>query len=642
MTNYFNVGGIMGEKLLSLGVFTLIFVFFMTVFPAFGQTEDKDRANIDEKYKWNLADIYPSVEAWQQDKEKLVERFKKISEFKGQLSLSGSKLKKALETIYQIQKEFTKAYIYAARLSDQDTRESNPQRMKQEMQQLETEFLKVSAYIDPEILSIPQEQMDSMFKEEPGLETFRQVIGEIQRSRDHILSEEQEMIIAEAGRMSGTAQSIFSIFYNADLPYPTISLSDGREVRLDPAGYAGNRANPNREDRIKVFNEFFGTLTNFQRTFGTQLYGEIKKNVFYKNVRKYESCLQSALDGNNIPTSVYHKLIENTNKNLATFHRYLRLRKRMLGVDELHYYDMYPSLVKEVNLAYTYEEAGEIIKKSLEVLGSEYVATVDRAIKERWIDVYPNTGKRSGAYSSGGAYDVHPYILMNYNDQYNDMSTLTHELGHTMHSYFSNKQQQFHNADYPIFLAEVASTGNEAILIDHMLKTIDDKEEQLALLGNYLDGFKGTLFRQTQFAEFELKIHELTEKGEALTGDKFSEIYLDILKKYYGHEEGVMVIDDQFAIEWAYIPHFYLNFYVFQYSTSFMAAQALAEKMLSGDSGMVDKYLDFLSSGGSDYAIPTLKKVGIDMTTDEPFTLAMKKMNKVMDDMEKILTDLGR
>jgi oligoendopeptidase F len=222
------------------------------------------------------------------------------------------------------------------------------------------------------------------------------------------------------------------------------------------------------------------------------------------------------------------------------------------------------------------------------------------------------------------------------------MSTLTHELGHTMHSYFSNKNQPYHNADYPIFLAEVASTSNEAILIDHMLKTIDDKEEQLALLGNYLDGFKGTLFRQTQFAEFELKIHELTEKGEALTGDKFSEIYLDILKKYYGHEKGIMVIDDQFAIEWAYIPHFYLNFYVFQYSTSFMAAQALAEKMLSGDSGMVDKYLDFLSSGGSDYAIPTLKKVGIDMTTDEPFTLAMKKMNKVMDDMEKILTDLGR
>jgi oligoendopeptidase F len=632
----------MGSNLLRFGSFVIIFTFMLNVISSFGQGDDKDRANIDEKYKWNLEDIYPSEEAWQKDKDRLKERLKKVGDFKGQLSVSGTKLKEALEILYQIRKEYDKASSYTSMLSHQDTRKSGPQGMNQEMQQLGTEFSKMAAYVNPEILSISQEKMDRFFKEEPGLETYRQIIDDIQRSRDHILSEDQEAIIAEAGRMRGTAQATYRILSNADLPYPTVTLSDGKEVRLDAAGYAGNRANPNREDRIKIFNEFFGTLANYKRTFGTQLFGEINKNLFYKNARNYESCLESALDRNNIPTSVYHKLIENTNKNLATFHRYLRLRKQMLGVDELHYYDMYPSMVKTVDLTYTYEEAGDIIKKSLEVLGSEYVATVNRAIKERWIDVYPNTGKRSGAYSNGGVYDVHPYILMNYNGQYDDMTTLTHELGHTMHSYFSNKQQPFHNADNPIFLAEVASTANEAILIDHILKKIDDKEERLALLGNYLDGFKGTFFRQAQFAEFELKIHELTEKGEALTGDKFSEIYLEILKKYYGHNEDVMVIDDQFAIEWAYIPHFYLNFYVFQYSTSFMAAQALAEKMLSGDSGMIDKYLDFLSSGGSEYAIPTLKKVGIDMTSDEPFTLAMKKMNKVMDDMEKILTELGR
>jgi len=508
----------MSNNLLRFGAFMVILFFLMNVFPAFAQTDGKDRANLDDKYKWNLADIYPSVEDWKKDKDNLKESLKKIGEFKGQLGISGPKLKEALETLYQIRKEYIKAYVYVSMLSDQDTRESNPQGL--------------------------QEKIESLFKEEPGLETYRQVIDDIQRSRDHILNEAQEGIIAEAGRMSGTAQATYSILSNADLPYPTVTLSNGKEVRLDAAGYAGNRASANREDRINIFNTFFGTINDYQRTFGTQLYGEIKKNVFYKNVRKYESCLESALDGNNIPTSVYHKLIENTNKNLETFHRYLRLRKRMLGVDELHYYDMYPSLVKEVDLAYTYEEAGEIIKNSLEVLGAEYVATVDRALNERWIDV-------------GGAFDIHPYILMNYNGQYNDMSTLTHELGHTMHSYFSNKHQPYHNADYPIFLAEVASTANEALLIDHMLKTIDNKEERLALLGNYLDGFKGTLFRQTQFAEFELKIHELTEKGEALTGDKFSELYLEILKKYYGHEDGVMVIDDQFAVEWAYIPHFY-------------------------------------------------------------------------------------
>jgi oligoendopeptidase F len=636
----------MTGSILRFGTFAVILIFLMnfllSALPAFGQSDKNERDNIDEKYKWNLDEIYPSVEAWQKDKEKIKERLPQITKFKGQLGVSGSKLKEAFETFFMIRKEYSKAAGYAARLSDQDTRESEPQAMKQAIRQLGTEFSKAAAYINPEILSIPKDKMDGFFKEEAGLETYRHIIDDIQRSRDHILSEDQEAIIAEAGRMSGTAQSAFSILSNADLPYPTVTLSDGKEVRLDAAGYAGSRASTNRDDRIKVFNTFFGALSGYSRTFGTQLMGEINKNIFYKSVRKYKSSLESSLDGNNIPTSVYHKLIENTNKNLATFHRYLRLRKRMLGLDELLYYDMYPSMVKAVDLKYTYDEAGEIVKNSLEVLGAEYVATVDKAINNRWIDVYPNTGKRSGAYMSDAAYDVHPYMLLNYNDQYDDMSTLTHELGHAMHSYFSSKHQPYHNSGYPIFLAEVASTANEALLIDHMLKTIDNKEERLALLGNYLDGFKGTLFRQTQFAEFELKIHELVEKGEALTGERFSEIYLEILKKYYGHEQGVMVIDDQFAIEWAYIPHFYYNFYVFQYSTSFMAAQALAEVMSSGDSGMVDKYINFLSSGGSEYAIPTLKKVGIDMTTDEPFTLAMKKMNKVMDDMEKILTELGR
>jgi oligoendopeptidase F len=280
--------------------------------------------------------------------------------------------------------------------------------------------------------------------------------------------------------------------------------------------------------------------------------------------------------------------------------------------------------------------------ESFTVLGSDYVAVVDKSFKDRWIDVYPNTGKRSGAYSSGNAYDVHPYILLNYNGKYDDVSTLAHELGHTMHSYFSNVNQEYVNADYPIFLAEVASTANEAILMDHMLKKLDDPQKRLSLLGSYLENARQTVFRQTQFAEFELKIHELAESGVALTGDKFTEVYMEILKKYYGHDQGITVIDDLYAIEWAYIPHFYYNFYVFQYSTSFLASQVLAEKMLSGEPGMVDKYLEFLSSGNSDYAIPTLKKVGIDMTTDEPFKITMAKMNRVMDEIEALLQQMGK
>jgi oligoendopeptidase F len=632
----------MSGKLNRIGTFILLFIFVISSLPAYTQNADKDRSKIADSYKWNLNDIYPSLEAWQKDKDKINNRLHEIDAFKGKLGTSGQELKKALDTLYDLQKEFSRAYVYAAMLSDEDTRQSVPQGMKQEMEQLGTEFSKASAYVDPEILSIPQEKMDRFFKDEPGLDSYRHVIDNIQRSREHILSPEQETIIAEAGRMSGTAQATYSILSNADLPYPTVTLSDGNEIRLDAAGFVGNRASANRGDRILVFNSFFNALDQYRRSFGTQLFGEINKDIFYKNVRNYKSSLESALDANNIPTSVYYKLIENTNKNLDTFYRYLKLRKRMLGVTELHYYDMYTSLVKEVALNYTYKEAGEIIEKALSVLGSEYVATVDKAIKDRWIDVYPNTGKRSGAYSNDGAYDVHPYILMNYDNQYNGLTTMAHELGHTMHSYFASKNQPYQNSDYPIFLAEVASTANEALLMDYMLKTIDDKEEQLALLGNYLDNFRVTLFRQTQFAEFELKIHELTENGESLTGDKFSKLYMEILKKYYGHDQGVTVIDDQYAIEWAYIPHFYYNFYVFQYSTSFMAAQALAEKMQSGNSGMVAKYINFLSSGNSEYAIPTLKEVGLDMTSDEPFNLAMNKMNEVMDRIEKILTELGR
>ena len=623
-------------------MFLLIVAILIGIIPVYGGSNEKERANIDEKYKWNLKDIYPTIKDWKNDKEKIAASFSKIGEFKGRLGSSAGELKEALDTLYRIKKDFYKFYVYAHFLSDQDTRESGPMSIKQEVLQMETELDKISAYVNPEILNIPIQKMEGFFKSEPGLETYRQRIDDIQRKRSHTLNEAQEAIIAEAGRMTSTAKEIYNIFSNADLPYPTVKLSDGQEVRLDVAGYALNRARPNRNDRITVFNAFFGALNDYRRTFGTQLYGEVRKNIFYRNVRKYSSCLESALDINNIPTSVYHKLIQNANDNLATFHRYLKLRKRMLGVSELHYYDMYAPFVKNVELTYSYNEAAKHIKNALAVLGTEYVSTVDKAVKERWIDVFPNTGKRSGAYSWGAAYDVHPYILMNYNGKYNDMNTLAHELGHTMHSYFSNKEQPYHNADYPIFLAEVASTANEVILMDYMLKNIKSNEERLALLGNYLDNFKGTLFRQIQFAEFELKIHELVEKGEALTGDRIAEIYLEILKKYYGHDQGVMVIDDQFAIEWAFVHHFYRNFYVFQYSTSFAAAQALAEKMLSGGPEMVDKYIAFLSSGSTEYAIPTLKKVGIDMTTDEPFTIAIKKANKVMDEMEKILAEMDR
>jgi oligoendopeptidase F len=347
--------------------------------------------------------------------------------------------------------------------------------------------------------------------------------------------------------------------------------------------------------------------------------------------------LEASIDNANIPTAVYIRLIDGVNRNLPTFHRYLKLRKRMMGLQDLHYYDLYAPLVGSVDLQYSPEEAERNILAALAPLGPEYAAGAKRAFAERWIDLYPTEGKSSGAYSSGDAYDVHPYMLVNYNGKYTDMSTLAHELGHTMHSYFSNKTQPYPLASYPIFVAEVASTFNEALLIDSMLKQLKDDQTKLSLLGNYLENIKGTVFRQTQFAEFELRAHEMVEKGQPLTGEALSKLYAEIVKKYYGDAQGVCIVDDYVANEWSYIPHFYSDYYVFQYATSFTASSALAEKVLSGDPGATKRYLTFISSGKSKYPIDLLKDAGVDMTTDEPLELTVHKMNQVMDEMEKIL-----
>ena len=607
-----------------------------------GDDPSKDRSKIDDKYKWNLADLYPDNTGWYAGKAAFPAKFEKVKSLKGTLGKSSKELLVGLDYIFDVKKDLIKLFSYANLLSDQDLRVSEPLKMQQEASQVSTDFSTATSFVDPEILSIPKEKLEKFLTEEKKLGEYHQYIDNIERRRTHTLTEPEEKVIAKASLMMGNSYNIFSVFSNAEMPRAEITLSTGEKVKLDAAGYALYRTSTNREDRIKVFESFFGTLNQYRRTLGTELYGQIKEDMFVKNARNYNSSLESALDANNIPVSVYYKLIENANKNLPTLHRYLKLRKRMLGVSELHYYDIYPPLVKDVNLSYNYEEGMKLVKSSLGVLGNEYVNTVQEAFDKRWIDVYPSTGKKSGAYSSGDVYDEHPYILLNYNGKYDDVSNLAHELGHTMHSYFSNKNQPFANASYPIFLAEVASTANEALLMDYVLKQIKDPEQKLAILGNYLENARGTLFRQTQFAEFELRIHELAEKGESLTGDRFSEIYMDILKRYYGENEGITVIDDMMAIEWAYIPHFYYNFYVFQYSTSFTASQVLAEKMLTGGKEMVDKYLAFLSNGNSDYAIPTLKKIGIDMTTDEPFNMAIAKMNRVMDEMEGILKGMGK
>ena len=362
-----------------------------------------------------------------------------------------------------------------------------------------------------------------------------------------------------------------------------MTLSDGRTVKVDQAAFSDLRALPNRADREKVMAAFFKALGGFSRTFGTTMNGEVQKVLFFAKARKYPTALEMALDGPNIPMSVYTRLVDGVNRNLPAFHRYLKLRKRMMGLDQLHYYDLYAPLVGSVDLEYTPEEAQKHVLAAVAPLGPEYQATIQRAFDERWIDLFPNEGKRSGAYSNGGAYDVHPYMLINYNGKYTDVSTLAHELGHTMQSYLSNKTQPYPLAGYPTFVAEVASTFNESLLIDHMLKNIKDDDARLSLLGNYLENIKGTVFRQTQFAEFELRMHEMAQKGQPITGDALAKLYLDITEAYYGHDQGVCIVDDYIAHEWSYIPHFYRDFYVFQYATSFTASEALAQKVKAGD-----------------------------------------------------------
>ena len=597
----------------------------------------RDRSEIGTEFKWKLEDLYPTEQAWNEAKQQLTARFDEITKYKGKLTRSASELLACLEFDSRVSREFGRLFSYASMKSDEDTRDSKHLGMKQELQQLATDYSSSAAFIVPEIAEMDKARIDSFIEQEDGLKDFRMTLDNILRMKPHTLSDKEEKILAEAGLLAAGPSSVYTVFSNAEMPYPEIKLSDGTMAKLTKAGYSRYRAEPNRDDREAVFQAFWGTFEKFKATFGTQLYAEVKKNMFYARTRGYTSSLHSALDKNNIPTEVYMALIENVTNNLDSFHRYLNLKKRMLGVQTLKYSDIYAPVVKGIDLKYTYEEAKELVLDSIKPLGADYCRVVEKAFENRWIDVYPSPGKRAGAYSNGSAYDVHPYILLNYNDQYEDVSTLTHELGHTMHSYYSNKTQPFPMADYSIFVAEVASTFNEALLIHKMLEEIKDDDVRLSLLMNYLDGIKGTVFRQTQFAEFEWRMHEKAERGEPLTGDVLTQLYGDILKKYYGHDKGACHIDDLYAVEWAYIPHFYYNFYVYQYSTSFTASTALAEKVLSKEPGAVDKYISFISAGGSDYPIEVLKKAGVDMTGPEPFDKTMVAMNRTMDEIEAIL-----
>lgn len=597
----------------------------------------KERQQVEEQYKWDLTPLYSSKEDWVAEKCQLSSEIAEMRSFKGTLASSPVAVFDFLSKDADIERRMARLSIYASLLSDQDIRIPEHLAMVKEIEQLSVDYSQMTDFARPELTAIADEKWDEAFRLEPRLSQFWMTIDRIRRQCQHTLSDAEEVLLSKVAILGNPSSDAYSVFSDAEMPMPTITLSDGSCVELDHATFANVRCSPCRGDRKAAFDAFWANYVKFEGTFGELMNGNLKRMLFNANVRKYNSCLEAALFRNDIPTAVYHSLIDNVNANLPTFHRYLRLKARLLGVDQLHYYDLYAPAVEDVDLKFSFSEARDIVLEALAPLGEEYQSVVRRAFDERWIDAMPNRGKASGAYSNGAAYDVHPYILMNFDGRYDSVGTLIHELGHTMQSYYSNLRQPFSLADYSIFVAEVASTFNEALLDHMMLAKLNDPKQKISLLMSMLDGFKGTLFRQAQFAEFQLKASQIAEKGEPITGRNLSSLYGEITRKYYDHDGGACVVDDPVSIEWAFIPHFYMGFYVYQYSTSFVASQALSESVMRADKGALGRYLDFLAAGDSKYPIEELRDAGVDMLSPLPFDMAIKKMNALMDQLEALL-----
>jgi len=601
-----------------------------------------ERSEVPEKYTWNLADLYPSAEAWQAARVDVEKRIPAVAKYQGRLGESAAVLFDALEARMAVQKDLERLSVYAAMLSDQDKRESKTLEMNQQAQQMTVDFSAALAYMQPEILALGSQKVSALTAADKRLDVYRVFLDDILRWEPHTLGAAEEQILAKTGDMAGTAGTLHDVFTNSDLPYASVTLSDGQSARLDAQGYTKYRAAANRDDRVKVFQAFWSRYHEFEQSLGAMLAAQVQAHIFQKETRKFDSCVESALFGPNVPPAVYTQLIGDVHANLPTLHRYLKLRQRMMGVDQLGYEDLYAPVIKKVDLRYTREQAMDLTLKAVAPLGPTYVSGLQNGFNSRWVDWDPTTGKRSGAYSTG-VYGVHPYQLQNFTGLYEEVSTLAHESGHSMHTLLSYQTQPYVNSGYPTFVAEVASTCNEALLLDYMLKTTTDPDVRLFLLGSRLDNLRTTLFRQTLFAEFELKIHQMAEKGDALSGDAMSAVYLELLRTYYGDAQNVCRIDPLYAIEWAYIHHFYYNFYVYSYSTSIVASSSIASGILAEarakkpSSKARDAYLAMLSSGSSKYPIDLLKGAGVDMTTSAPFKAAIAEMNRVMDEMERVL-----
>ncbi len=592
------------------------------------------RSELPVEDTWRLEDIFATDEEWEKEYQEVKGLIPAIKEFEGKLSESADTLYKALQFEDQLLERIGKLYTYSHMRYDQDTTNSFYQGLDDRMKNLYSQAASALAFIVPEILSIDESKVSGFLNEKAELKLYEHAIEEINLQRPHVLSAEQEALLAEAGEVMDASSNTFGMLNNADLEFPSIKDENGEEVEITHGRYVRFLESSDQRVRHDAFKAVYKTYGNFKNTFASTLSGNVKRNNFNARVRKYRSARHAALSANNIPETVYENLVGTVNENLHLLHRYVKLRKKVLGLNELHMYDLYTPLVKDVKMEIKYEEAKDIVLKGLAPLGEGYAKVLKEGFHNRWVDVHENKGKRSGAYSSG-AYGTNPYILLNWQDNVNNLFTLAHEFGHSVHSYFTRKSQPYPYGNYSIFVAEVASTCNEALLNDHLLKTIDDDGKRIYLLNHYLEGFRGTVFRQTMFAEFEHLIHQKAQNNEALTADSLTEDYYDLNKKYFGEED--IVIDEEIGLEWARIPHFYYNYYVYQYATGFSAATALSKQILEEGETAVKRYLDFLSAGSSDYPIEVLKKAGVNMTSAEPIKDALKVFEERLGELEQLL-----
>lgn len=585
---------------------------------------------------WAVEDIYKTEEAFLADVNQIEKMSQKLTKFtESYLNESGVHLLEYYKELEEIYVLLDKGLSYAGRNADVDTANTHYQALEGKVMTLYYKLQELTASVDSYIVAMTDEKISQFFKETPEFDNYKVSIDDLRRLKPHMLSSEMEGLLAASGDMGSAVDKVYSLLEDADFENPTVKNEKGEMVKVSHGRFVPMLESKDVQVRRETFKAYYARYEQYKNTYASLYEGKAKSNFFYAKARKYSSSMEAAVNANNVPKEVYYNLIEAVNENMEYMHRYMKLRKKLLGVEELHMYDLYTPMVEQEESEITYPMAQKEIAEALQVLGDDYVSVLEEGFKNRWIDKYENEGKRGGAYSAGN-YTSHPFVLMNYQYNLDSEFTLAHEMGHALHSYYSAKNNNIFDSEYKIFVAEVASTCNEALLMDYLLKKTTDKKKKAYLINYFLEQFRTTLYRQTMFAEFELRTHEMVEKGEALTADVLKKVYYDLNVKYYGND---IVVDDEIAIEWARIPHFYYNFYVYQYATSFSASMAISKMILEEGKPAVERYLKFLSGGCTKSPIDLLKDAGVDMTTKKPISEALKTFGELIEEMDALSSD---